>query len=233
MQLCDLFEARAYSLFNALEPFRDDPTVFVTFTDVLKVGLNPKSEWDDPLGIYCYPVSEMWDRYSPENVPFAGDRKYAFIMRATGSMCELQAMEEGQLDADVQRMVKKFSHLFYAPLGSEDHTSLEERKEYFHASLLDWTSRRSDGESLWYTVQRMSSFIENRFPNRDRKVVGSALLRACAYDGVVDRGESIISDNEPAQAVFLSTKAMQILACVPNDLFTPLRPDFEKAPQRR
>lgn len=229
MHLYDLFESRT-PLYDLLEPLRDDPKAFISFQGILKVGVNPRTEWDTPLGIYAYPVSEMFERYSPTNVPFAGDRRYAFIMRANGEVCELQNMQDGYLEADLQRICKKYRSMFYSPTPSDHESTREECIEFFEAMYLDWVSRyqHHNGKSLWYTTERMASFIENRFPTRSRAMVWNALLRTCGYDVIVDRGEEIICSNEPAQAVFLHRGALRVMSAAPNDMFTPLRPNFSQ-----
>lgn len=238
MILYDLFEART-PLYDLLEPLRDDPAAFISFQGILKVGVNPRTEWDTPLGIYAYPVSEMFTRYNAQNVPFAGDRRYAFVMRSNGEVCELQNMQEGYLEADLQRICKKYRSMFYTPTKSDPYATREECIEFFEGMYLNWVSHchNHDGKSLWHTTERMAAFIENRFPNRSRAMVWNALLRTCGYDVVVDRGQSIICSNEPAQAVFLHRGALRVLSAAPNDMFTPLRSNFsalgrEEKPRR-
>lgn len=219
MILCDLFEKRT-PLIELLEPYRDDPDVFVSFTDILKMGVNPKTDWDDPIGIYAYPVSEMFSTYHGNNIPFAGERKYAFILRANGKMLELTQMGEDEVERDIETMVAKFREAFYQPLPSELDSTREDCKEYFEGILEEWHWMLSPpGPGFWRISERMASFISNRFPNRERAMIWNSLLRSCGYDGVVDRGAGIISDNEPAQALFLSISSFEVLGAGPNDLF--------------
>lgn len=229
MNLLDLFEART-PLYDILEPLRDDPTAFISFQGILKLGVYPKTEWDTPMGVYAYPVSEMFTRYSRGNVPFAGDRRYAFVMKAEGEICELQTIAEDYVEADFQRITRKYREMFYAASPSDPHSTREENIEFFESMYMDWVSRYAyhPGMSLWRVTERMAAFIENRFPNRSRGMIWNSLLRTCGYDVVVDREEGIISSNEPAQAVFLQNSAYRVLTAAPNDLFRPLSSDFSR-----
>jgi hypothetical protein len=41
----------------------DNPKLFVSFTQLDKLGINPKSKYDTPLGIYAYPADYVgWCR---------------------------------------------------------------------------------------------------------------------------------------------------------------------------
>ncbi len=77
------------STYQALEPFKDDPDVFITFTKILKVGINPGSDYYTPNGVYTYPLKESWKMYADGvagiiNVPFAGKSPFVTAIRRKG-----------------------------------------------------------------------------------------------------------------------------------------------------
>jgi hypothetical protein len=51
MLLSSLFEGKVFYI-DALEQYKDDPNIFITYSDVMKVGINPRSYYDTPIGIY-------------------------------------------------------------------------------------------------------------------------------------------------------------------------------------
>lgn len=63
---------------------------YITFSNVLKFGVNPSTRYDTPLGIYSYPLSadniyrNILIERNPQNIPFAGDAKYIFLFRNNG-----------------------------------------------------------------------------------------------------------------------------------------------------
>lgn len=84
-----LFESRKNPDLNpkisataAVKPYQDD---YITFTDINKVGINPSTTHDTPLGIYCYPVKYIWKQYNITKsfslLPFASNRKYVHVLR--------------------------------------------------------------------------------------------------------------------------------------------------------
>lgn len=238
MFVSDLFEAQRYprtGLMQKLALHKDDPTIHVTFQQHLKLGINPDSQWEDPVGIYTYPVREMMLGKTAKNgmlVPFAENRHYAYIVKATGNMLELQDYSLDQLDEDMATIQNQFWDQFMAqPRHLHDlwnGVTVEDPRADFEESLVDWLNRWSShpGAAFWNITDRMSSYIERRsYPDRAKRMIWHKLIRACGYDGVVDRGQAIMHPNEPAQAVILHTGALTVLEAVPNDLFRQLPPE--------
>jgi hypothetical protein len=89
---------------KALEKYKDDDDIFITFIQNAKsftetgkdnylaaqVGLNTKSRYNTPNGIYTYPMVEVFQQYVPGkgwkkfNVPFAGDMPKIGVLRRVG-----------------------------------------------------------------------------------------------------------------------------------------------------
>jgi hypothetical protein len=58
------------------------PTHYMHFADVNIVGINPKSPWETPMGIYFYPVNEiMLTQLAKGKIPFASERKFLHIVK--------------------------------------------------------------------------------------------------------------------------------------------------------
>ncbi|MEI7488797.1 MAG: hypothetical protein WCJ72_15595, partial [Chryseobacterium sp.] len=53
----------------------------VTFTKIDKVGINPTSGYDTPLGIYLYPLNYVIERQL--YMPFAGNKPYFNVCEFT------------------------------------------------------------------------------------------------------------------------------------------------------
>ena len=59
------------------------PTSHIHFTDINKLGINPKSPYDTPLGIYTYPNTNYIRRlFRRGKLPFAQERKYIVVAKA-------------------------------------------------------------------------------------------------------------------------------------------------------
>ena len=61
----------------------NEPKYFVTFSTLNKLGINPRSEFNTPLGIYAYVVSpDFIEQYRSGVVEFAVNREFALIFKA-------------------------------------------------------------------------------------------------------------------------------------------------------
>jgi hypothetical protein len=236
MFVSDLFETRRFVRPNAMQKlaqFADDRDVFITFTEVLKVGINPMSRWSDPVGIYAYPLPEMFEgKTSNEGhlIPFAAERRLCHILKAEGSILEMQDYTDLNLETDLDHLLGKFwPMLIKNPPGKNIENPAAYWEERFQSWMHKW--RNSDpGEIFWEITRQMALFIERRSPGRDYRMIWNTLIRSCGYDVVVDRGGGWISSNEPAQAVFLHSGAVHVMETLPNDLNG--RPDMSRFDDR-
>lgn len=83
-----LLEKRAFPkqyVVDQLEKYKDDPDVYISFTRDLsgpKLGLNPRSKYSTPLGIYAYPLKIMWDTIKGySEIPFAAEHPNLYVFK--------------------------------------------------------------------------------------------------------------------------------------------------------
>ena len=111
------------SLTDNLEKYKDDPDVFITYTSDLgskkggaglKVGINPSSGYNTPLGIYTYPLKEAWKLYNKGDgklkVPFAGEKPNVVVLRRTGKHINNIGVDytSKDWDSDISTLSKHF-----------------------------------------------------------------------------------------------------------------------------
>ena len=76
------------SAYAALLPYSDDEDIYISLTDIDKIGINPLSKFNTPLGIYTYPLKDAWTMYNIDlkrsliDIPYAANRPYIWIVRA-------------------------------------------------------------------------------------------------------------------------------------------------------
>lgn len=59
-----------------------DKGCFIQFSDIEKLGINPRSEFNTPLGIYAYPLTnDIYRQFRQNSIPFASDRKYIILFK--------------------------------------------------------------------------------------------------------------------------------------------------------
>lgn len=85
MKISQLFEKEQFSdIIKEIEKYNNDG-YYISFTNIDKIGINPKSKYNTPIGIYSYPViDEIYDNIKSKQsfskgTPFAGDAKYIWL----------------------------------------------------------------------------------------------------------------------------------------------------------
>jgi|688.fasta_scaffold00676_43 hypothetical protein len=188
--------------------------LFITFTAIDKVGINPKSQYDTPLGIYFYPLDYVVK--NEMNVEFAGNQPYI-------NLCEFIRPDKIlHMNPDIENQ-KGLELLDIFPKEEVDAAlrSIEEKYEL-----------RSDYSKLWLVTKELAS---------DKPILWNANLRKCGIDGFVDHGTKTIHRSEPTQGVVLTGTSLKRILVIPQVLFSkqgdsiPVRKtsiDISKIPKR-
>lgn len=240
MKVQEIFEARRNPHLNPksdivadfyylYHKYKDD--LYLSFTQLNKIGVNPNSRFDTPSGVYAYPawfVKETLEEQNEYNIslmPFAGDTsRYAQFLCARGRRLELKHYDDGDLDDDIDKLCEYFFNTsldpdFYHEL--EDTLNSNSRFTSREAPYLLWTmiylfsdkSRKSINviENIESMLQGSDS--QNDIEYRPLKGIKTSinfniiLNKILGYDSVIDDGLGIIHHLEPEQAVFLTPKA--------------------------
>lgn len=76
------------SIYDALSKYQNDSDIFISFTQIDKIGINPNSSFDSPIGVYVYPLRELWSMYKlklkadfKKAFPFAHHQPYVWIIK--------------------------------------------------------------------------------------------------------------------------------------------------------
>jgi hypothetical protein len=77
------------SAYELLKPYAQNPDIYISFTYVDKLGLNPSSAYfTTPLAIYTYPLKEVWAKYGVDAersltvLPFAAKNPYIWVLKS-------------------------------------------------------------------------------------------------------------------------------------------------------
>ena len=188
--------------------------LFITFTAIDKVGINPKSQYDTPLGIYFYPLDYVVE--NEMNVEFAGNQPYI-------NLCEFIRPDKIlHMNPDIENQ-KGLELLDIFPKEEVDAAlrSIEEKYEL-----------RSDYSKLWLVTKELAS---------DKPILWNTNLRKCGIDGFVDHGTRTIHRSEPTQGVVFTGTSLKRILVIPQVLFSkqgdsiPVRKtsiDISKIPKR-
>jgi len=114
---------------DCVDKYKDDKDVYISFTEIDKIGINPKSKFNTPVGIYTYPLREFVKNYcfNPpyENnkeirtvgsyAPFAGSAKYISFLKVKDKSHFIEDMYKDygsdKFDKDVKILENKYSEI--------------------------------------------------------------------------------------------------------------------------
>ncbi len=240
----DLVEERKYPDLNKRIPAFDyindkgyvGPDYFITFTDLVKVGVNPHSEHNTPNGVYCFPSKILGTLGGAMyNVPYAKTAKYIHIIKIKsrhGVVDPLESYSSGDFKKDISKLKNFYKSRIPSFRDDEfDYMVSMGKVDSTHNFPFGWiwniTRLLSSDESLniglgWGGV-KSGDFRDNEGNMVYRKGVQASaqgwsnLFRALGYTGFVDSGATgLIHANEPMQAVFIDPHAYSVVDMVLN-----------------
>jgi len=175
---------------------KDPKDLYVTFVSEDKVGINPKSKWNTPNGVYTYPLSWVLEG---NKIPFRGSSpKKIKVLKAVSDKVLNDKFSEKDLEKTLEKLTPVVESLLKT---NETFLSRYEDFSNFIKDVIEESNNKSPFGKIWNITRKLS---EN--PNK-----WSKLLIDLGFDFVVDDGHGIIHDNEPTQAVFLNPKSYKVI----------------------
>lgn len=209
------------------------PKYFISFTDIPKIGINPKSEFHTPAGIYTYPI-----RYVIKNdkldVPFAGKRKYIHILELnTNKILNGKTYSDSDYYRDERSLNEILNQSDVPPENYENYLDYDLREEYGDDAWeyvdCDYLTMFSDADAdslaeanhrkrkpidrIWCLSQVISKILSG---DKNNIIKWNSLLRYMGYDMALDEGLGFIHPNEPIQALFLVKNAFRSVDLIEN-----------------
>ena len=216
------------SAYQQLLKYKDNPNVYISMTTVPKLGLNPLSKWDTPLGIYCYPLQAVWDVYkfdtykNLDNLPFVGTAPYIQVLEwnGNGKFLDVADYNETDLKQDIKQLWNIYEDypdtisIAIEEARVEHKDSIPARVFFKICLSLSGREKGSVEKEVWDSRTK-KTVKEVTFSKGGRK--WNSLLRKLGYAGFSDKtGEGVIHPNEPIQAFFLSMEYVKQLEQIEN-----------------
>ena len=159
----------------------------ITMTKLPKVGINPGSRYNTPIGVYFYPARYYLKR---SELPFEHDANYINVIKFKdgAKILDLGVIEEEDLDTLVSKLSK-----IYPP---------EKVQQYYTESLTEAQVLTPAG-AFWYITFKLSD---------NNSKTWNKIFRQLGYDIVIDTtGEGIIYETETTQGFLVDpTKAVVV-----------------------
>lgn len=182
--------------------------LFASFTAVDKLGINPKSSYATPLGIYAYPTEYVAKLATAglemdQTVPFAGHQPFVNLFSVRGEIVNLVTMT----DVEAHKYFQKIANYWATISGDSWKSSVDYVDDIIKDATSFSTFKSYAGGQFWYVSYRMSQYIAEKL-NISAPVAWNKLFRKLGIDGAVDTGVGIIHTSEPTQAVFFSINSI-------------------------
>jgi hypothetical protein len=209
---------RGYATVRQMLQGRDLSNVGISMTMLPKLGINPQSNYNTPIGIYFYPADYYLELRG--DVPFQKRAPYANVFEYRGRVLNVIDYTVKQFDRDIEILKKLYPqqadrihqlalHAEQTEEGDEDDLALH--YESLEAITDDPLVDRPAGW-LWFVLWNLVDSKESG-PNA---IKWNHMLRQLGYDVVVDQGLGVIHENETYQGVVLNPKVISPIKRIEN-----------------
>lgn len=185
---------------------KEGDSLFVSFTDIEKLGINPKSKYKTPLGIYSYPARYVVETVRSKfedmtDLPFAGDKPYVNLFTGSGNIVDVSKMDASEGAKYLKVLTDAFLKLDNTDKPWKDKVDI--MQEIIDNSSVRAIHNNYAGGRLWYATMKVAELIANN-QGRPVPVVWNLVFRTMNIAAAIDDGVGIIHNAEPYQAVFFS-----------------------------
>lgn len=194
------------SAVTALEKYKNDENIYISFTKLNKIGIYPLSEdGDTPLGIYAFPLKKCWKEYYVES---------------NGNFSEFPNIVQGKQYIQVIE-VKNSNKKDLKFFDVEDYTDEDFDSDFvllqnifrFHDIGMILEKSKYTGCSAFEKLYRLTDELSKNYKD------WNYTFRRLGYAGFVDNGNGWIHEMEPYQAVFFGKDAFNHIDSIENKLF--------------
>ena len=192
-----------------LKTLAQDTSVFVSYTKLPKLGINPNSSGiSTPAGVYAYPLHLIWADIENDltNVPFPAEPQYMYVFRSTTPIMNVRNFGSKDLKAAIRRLhgisgwFKKIPYSSDEPGAQSFMSSFSTLMEYTKKMALQLQGNTNLNRAGIRNDPKTYAFTWNRL-----------MKKATGYDSFVDPGFGIIDGHEPTQAMFLNPSKLQVI----------------------
>jgi hypothetical protein len=170
---------------------KDVNNIFVTFTDVDKLGANPQSPYDTPLGICSYPIKYVIRKKM--DVPYQAATPFIQVFKIADSSNIWNLSKDKQVDEIVQKLPQIFN---------KKASPINTAKQAYKA-IQDYCNRT----------------VFDTYNGREVGVLFRKILTGVGITGILDNGKGIIYRTEKNQAIFFTTRILKHISTVDNSTF--------------
>ncbi len=193
-------------ILKKLEPYSDDDSYFVSFTDLEKIGLNPNNRFSTPIGVYAYNLKDLWPDWTAGDRFFGDDRRYVNLIKLVTDKV-LNLSDYTNYEKDKKFLKDKYNSTIKEKIGKEFEDFVEDVKN--NADLYKYDDKASE---IWGVSQAIAETDQSRVGQYTKRstIIWNRMLRDMGYDAIVDKGSNI-HILQSSQAVFLVPSSYKLV----------------------
>jgi hypothetical protein len=178
---------------NKLKSYVNKGLFFHMTHDYHLQGVNIKSSYKTPLGIYVYPLTQnKYEQFMNNELPFANDRKYIIVYKPRGKLLIVSQYTWEDYEKDAKKL-------------GYDEILIDKNKKNEKIIKNNKLSNINNDP----TLSIMFFIYDGDFSN---SLKANRNLIKLGYAGIYDDvGKGIIHENEPEQAFFVNSKSCEIV----------------------
>jgi len=186
-----------YTSFLAVKKHADKPNMYLHFTNVYKLGINPQKSHADPHAIYFYPANWIVNEDNWSMFQYAVTMDYYFLTQVdTSNFCHIPSLTT----AKISRMMEKAGLYDMWRKYGPDFDRNPPRRFWEFLDMLNVEPAKRDDER------------HHRIP----QVKWNQFWKTTGYDGFSDT-QGIVNSDEPNQIAVFNPKTIKIIESGENE----------------
>lgn len=213
MRLTQIIERRASDKVGALqqlEKYAGKGNIFVSFTAIDKIGINPDQTVaaGTPYGIYCYNLDLMIDDMrsagKASNVPAMGDKPYIWVLQENGgNFIHSPSQYTEQMFSEDLKKLKGFYQKY-----------ADERDYMYMGADVSQSGDSPFAKLIFMTKEAAKDAAQAS--GKPMPLMWNVAFRFLGYTGITDDGTGVIHPNEPTQSIFFSKSGFKVVDKIMN-----------------
>ena len=197
---------------QALEKYSKSPAFFIHFSNAEKVGINPKFNYENVIGVYSYNLKEFFMNLLTKDDVFATDAKNIFVLKNNTDKVLDGSLTQAQYDSYVQNLSEYVTR----------------RKNKAIAEMLldpSFFTKYNDRALGIQLMARVKSIAKNFAKGRAALILENKIFREIGIDAIIT---SVKENNKSFFAadyhftplgIFLSPSSYKVIDKFPNEIY--------------
>lgn len=197
---------------QALEKYSKSPAFFIHFSNAEKVGINPKFNYENVIGVYSYNLKEFFMNLLTKDDVFATDAKNIFVLKNNTDKVLDGSLTQAQYDSYVQNLSEYVTR----------------RKNKAIAEMLldpSFFTKYNDRALGIQLMARVKSIAKNFAKGRAALILENKIFREIGIDAIIT---SVKKNNKSFFAadyhftplgIFLSPSSYKVIDKFPNEIY--------------